>query len=193
MTTIKILSVEKNDNLISVFKEITDDEGNVSINQHMFTEDTVEWRAAEYGIRDMDKVIDIILYEPFTTTEEFGSIYDFESREKALEAHSKIITDKKEAMRKLAVTNPVGTKLTGAAKSLANKLDENDNQAHEIFYDQIKEACLFDEENLAIKTEHILSVFEAKSEEAKTKNTKRETPRGERLRSLLTQPGKSEA
>lgn len=40
----------------------TDQDGNGSA--HVFPHDTLEWRAAEYGLTDVDEILDIVLHEP---------------------------------------------------------------------------------------------------------------------------------
>lgn len=47
----------------------TEDDGVVTIGCHVFPTDTLEWRAAEYGIdpSDVDTLMDIVLAEPYLT------------------------------------------------------------------------------------------------------------------------------
>ena len=49
----------------------TEDDGTVTTGTHTFPTDTLEWRAAEYGIdpSDVDTLMDIVLAEPYLTEE----------------------------------------------------------------------------------------------------------------------------
>ncbi|MGY0062853.1 hypothetical protein ACWY4P_41010 [Streptomyces sp. LZ34] len=37
---------------------------------HLFPKATLEWRAAEYGLDDVEEILDIILHEPYAPTEQ---------------------------------------------------------------------------------------------------------------------------
>lgn len=59
---------------------------------HAFPYDTLEWRAAEYGIdpSDVDTLMDIVLAEPYLTNEDYEpgtTLYDAASIQDAREAH----------------------------------------------------------------------------------------------------------
>lgn len=53
----------------------TDDDGTVVTSQHFFPPDTLEWRAAEYGIdpSDVDTLMDIVLAEPYLTDQHWAT------------------------------------------------------------------------------------------------------------------------
>lgn len=53
-------------NLLTVTMDLVQDDGTVIPGTHTFPEDTMEWRAAEYGIdpADLDTLLDIVLHEP---------------------------------------------------------------------------------------------------------------------------------
>lgn len=44
-----------------------DQDGNGS--GHVFPKETLEWRAAEYGLTDIDEILDVVLHEPFLPDE----------------------------------------------------------------------------------------------------------------------------
>ena len=50
---------------IEVVKEITEDDGTTNLNLHTFHPETLEWKAAEYGIEDLDELLDIVMHEPY--------------------------------------------------------------------------------------------------------------------------------
>lgn len=50
---------------MEVVKQIIDDDGNATLTLHLFHPETLEWRAAEYGIEDHDELIDLLMHEPF--------------------------------------------------------------------------------------------------------------------------------
>ena len=54
------------DDHILVALDVTDDEGKTVRTAHVFPKDTLEWRAAEYGIdpADTQTLLDIVLFEP---------------------------------------------------------------------------------------------------------------------------------
>lgn len=70
MTTIvdvNLLSVERRGNIIEVQREMVFADGSAIKGKHAFPADTLEWRAAEYGIdpADLDTLLDIVIHEPF--------------------------------------------------------------------------------------------------------------------------------
>lgn len=76
-----------------VQRRITDDTGVVHEGVHVFPHDTLEWRAAEYGIdpTDTNTLMDIVLAEPYLTPEHYTGtphLYDGMSTvEEARTAH----------------------------------------------------------------------------------------------------------
>jgi hypothetical protein len=88
---------------------------------HLFPQDTLEWRAAEYGIEDVDELLDIVLHEPYqpptdaTEAEELGverftkpTLMEADSTSEARENHrARISRAKAERVR---VVEPKSTK-----------------------------------------------------------------------------------
>ncbi|MEV8439190.1 hypothetical protein AB0425_17585 [Actinosynnema sp. NPDC051121] len=58
-------------------REITRDDGTIDAGSHVFPLDTLEWRAAEYGIdpADVDTLLDVVLAEPYLTPEDWAAGY----------------------------------------------------------------------------------------------------------------------
>lgn len=54
---------------VEVANRVTDDQGSVTMVLHIFPPETLEWRAAEYGIdpSDVDTLLDVVLAEPYDT------------------------------------------------------------------------------------------------------------------------------
>lgn len=67
VVSVVLTDVQQTDNSITVMREITLNDGSVVSGKHVFPLDTLEWRAAEYGIdpADTETLIDIVIYEPF--------------------------------------------------------------------------------------------------------------------------------
>ncbi|MDX3230637.1 hypothetical protein [Streptomyces sp. ME19-01-6] len=82
---------------------------------HLFPKATLEWRAAEYGLDDVDEILDIILHEPYAPAEQPVTpmslidapartalrptpritLYTAESTAQARDAHRQLIADVK--------------------------------------------------------------------------------------------------
>lgn len=67
MKSVTVLAARYNEESrrIEVVKEIIEDDDSVNLNLHSFDAETLEWRAAEYGIEDLDELVEIVLLEPF--------------------------------------------------------------------------------------------------------------------------------
>jgi len=135
MKSVKILSVSKDGAIISVFKEITNDDNTVEINQHMFSEETLEWRAAEYDTTDQDALIDLIIYSPYMDQSEPG-LYDYPNSAAAKNSHGANIISIKARLR------PPGP----------------DNSAQH--YQTIKGHSHFDPEAIELKRGHVTKTFD---------------------------------
>lgn len=72
-----------------VLKKITHDDGRVEDASHVFPYDTLEWRAAEYGITDTSTLLDIVLAEPHLSEEDWAGpqLHDADTLEEARTAH----------------------------------------------------------------------------------------------------------
>lgn len=51
--------------VVEVVKEITNDDNSTELNLHVINVQTLEWRAAEYGLTDVNEALEVILAEPF--------------------------------------------------------------------------------------------------------------------------------
>ncbi len=63
---IRLLSVERKGEMIEVQRELLFADGSTMNGKHVFPQDTLEWRAAEYEIdpADTDTLLDMVLWEP---------------------------------------------------------------------------------------------------------------------------------
>lgn len=88
---VSLVSVEVRGTLIEVQREMTLSDGSVVSGKHVFPSDTLEWRAAEYGIdpKDLDTLLDIVIHEPFINEPEqaVALLYDAPSIEDARDRH----------------------------------------------------------------------------------------------------------
>lgn len=83
MKSMKILAVVHNVELdrFEVVKEIVHDDNRIDVLLHTFFAETLEWKAAEYAIDDIDTAIDIVLYEPHVPPIDVASMTPEEARE----------------------------------------------------------------------------------------------------------------
>lgn len=162
MTTMRIIGIEKDATrgMISVLKELTEDDGTIHVNQHFFTEDTVEWKMAEYDT-DRETALDIILHEPFTDPSTYRHLHEFDSKEEALEHAKQVIGSIKRNM--------------GGKKA----------KPHDKEYKDILDHCVIHEEALALKRRHIDKAFEMKAREKEEIATNRGVDRIAKLKSTL--------
>lgn len=132
-------------NHIHVVKEITDDDGNVTLNLHVFSPETLEWRAAEYGV-DIDEAIDIILFEPFVDAPQV-----YQDEHTNFDATRKVFKDAikaaKEKLAPVVIVKEASAKVTSKPDNVRNF---------------IKQASFFDEETLDLKRQHVEATLELK-------------------------------
>lgn len=69
--------ISKNDRNWTAITRHTYDDGTSQDSCHIFPLDTMEWRAAEYSIdpSDVDTLLDIVLAEPYLTSEDWATGY----------------------------------------------------------------------------------------------------------------------
>lgn len=127
---VNLVSVEQQGNVISVEREMVRDDGSIIIGHHKFPVDTLEWRAAEYGIdpADLDTLLDIVIHEPFlgdpdrpdlalheAPTVEEARAYHLERIKKIKDKSKKVKASKadpvREQVKELAVMNPEAIKI----------------------------------------------------------------------------------
>ncbi|MEU1787121.1 hypothetical protein ABZ553_14850 [Streptomyces sparsogenes] len=104
--------------------QVTYQDSSGEVRHHIFPKTTLEWRAAEYGLDDVDEILDIILHEPHAPAEQQGApvsllaapatadrprpritLYTAESTAQARDAHRQRIADIKVNVR---ITPPKG-------------------------------------------------------------------------------------
>lgn len=85
--------------LVVVEQELTMDDGQVIRGRHVFPDDTMEWRAAEYGIdpTDLETLLDVVLWEPHLPEPDRPELllHDAPSVEAARTYHLSRIADRK--------------------------------------------------------------------------------------------------
>lgn len=167
---------------IEVAKEIVLDDGSVEYNCHSFDSESLEWRAAEFGIDNINDVIDVILFEPFAAPTSVTELTHKVGRDQHLE---KV----REAKATLAVGND-------STKALSANLKIQDNNAtrknrmraagigdayiaavDSDTYDVIRQTCPFESEALDVKRDHITRMRESLL-------AKVETPKASRIDEL---------
>lgn len=193
MTHFRVISVTKEDNMIRAVQEVTDDVGNVSLNLFLMRDDTVEWRAAEYGFdydTEFDDVVDFILYEPYFPP---GTplLHDYETQE---EAKAGVMAMTQQVMLEMAPPVEVQPLDTKARESIIEeaRVDNSFFSAREPM-EALREACLFGREEYDIKLAYTRKFFDAKAErkrkiesgEIAPTPTVLGTPRASQLRAIL--------
>lgn len=152
MKSMRILSVVDitSEGLIHVIKEIINDDNSTDYIIHVMPVDIFEWRSAEYGIDDLDELIDIVLHEPY------------------LESFNPLHTKEEDAKTLIRVNvNKVKSKLSNKqhtlneAKQTLTQRDMDDkyvNGATINHASDIKKICHFDDHVINAKKEHIRKV-----------------------------------
>lgn len=145
---------EVNDRM-EVVKEITADDGTTSLNLQIFHPDTLEWRAAVYGIDDHNELIDLIVHEPFMedinplhkSLEETRTLY----KTRIAAAKAKFKTNGR-AVRVLASMD-IKAKLSaaGVARKYVDAVSVDP-------YEAIRASCKIDKDSLKEKQDHIKEV-----------------------------------
>jgi hypothetical protein len=149
MKSFRVLSASVNSStgLVEVVKEITADDNSVSYNLHVFHPETVEWKAAELGLSDVDEIIDGILHEPF-----FADVEPMQqSTADARTIFRSRLADAKVRLANLTPRNAVAIKAALGVAGVAQRyIDAVDNDPAQV----IRNACPFDAEVIAAKQEH---------------------------------------
>lgn len=170
---VDIVSAEKVDGYIQIIKEITDDDSNVSLNTHLMREDTVEWRAAEYGFdpeTEWDDLINFLVYEPFFPP---GTklLYDYDTQ---AEAKAGVMQSTNNVMEQLAPPPPEVQPL----------VMNGERTRKEETYEVLKTLAIVGIEELEMKAGYIRKVFDS-VKQSQRQTAQSSTPRGEDLRKVL--------
>lgn len=138
---------DEDNNRIEIVKEITNDDGTTHMHLHMFSVDILEWRAAEYGIDDVDTLIDIVVYEPFTS----GTDVYHVTAKTAREVHLQKINEAKTKQR-VTKLSKVAAKTKLSDLGITEKyLDAVDNDPISV----IKGNCSFDAKVIKMNKEYV--------------------------------------
>ncbi|RSD22014.1 hypothetical protein [Amycolatopsis eburnea] len=96
MVTMKIIDVQRVDkgdsSYWAIILELSDEDGTVHNRAHIMPADTLEWRAAEYGIDPADTatLLDVVLAEPYLSEEDWATghqLHDAPDIDTARRAH----------------------------------------------------------------------------------------------------------
>lgn len=191
MQSFRVLSVvfDAENDRVEVVKEITEDDGSTNLNLHTFHPETLEWRAAEYGIDDMEELFDLVLHEPF--------IEDVLPLQLPLEvARSLSRTRVSQAKSKLASTKARSSADHKARLRTAGVDAKYISAADVTPMDAIKLYCPFDQEVIDVKRAHIEKARKDLRDEHEQKLQRpKQTPqqRAASLSKLLTREGERQA
>lgn len=140
---------------VDVVKSIVQDDDTVELNLHSISTATLEWKAAECGITDINLLLDAILFEPFVDQSDPRDIIektqDFKSKKVAAN-HNK--STAKTALR----AAKVGTEYVNAV----------DNDAYELLI----EKCPFNTEVIEVIAKNLQKSKERAEAKTKTKTKK---------------------
>ena len=144
---VTLLSVEQRGDVIDVQREMELADGSIIRGKHAFPVDTLEWRAAEYGIdpADLDTLLDIVLHEPFLGEPDQPDmlLYDAPTVEEARAYHLARIDAVKakskkemkagpdsvrERIKQLSVVNPEAVSLKGNLVSKGREMARKDRE-----------------------------------------------------------------
>lgn len=129
---------------IEVAKEIINDDDTVEYSGQSFHPETLEWWAAVYDTDDLDELIDMVIHEPHVDSIEPMKM---SAAEALLDQKTKI--DSFKAAKKRSKALPRNTLLnSGLPQRFIDAAEQDAVQ-------NIKDACHFDPEVLAIKREHV--------------------------------------
>lgn len=140
-------SVNPSTGFIEVVKELTADDNTTSLNLHTFHPETLEWKAAELDLSDLDEIIDGILHEPF-----FEDVQALQlSKEDAKTLFRTRLTEAKARLTSPIPRNAIAIRTllgnAGVAQRYIDAVNGDPIQA-------IKAACPFSAEVIAVKRGH---------------------------------------
>lgn len=110
LKSVETKTLENGVRLIVVEQEITLDDGKTTRGRHVFPDDTLEWRAAEYGIdpADTETLLDMVLWEPHLPEPDRSELLlnDAPDIDSAREYHLKRVADRKGKGKSLQAGGP---------------------------------------------------------------------------------------
>lgn len=116
---VNLVSVEQQGDVISVEREMVRADGSIVVGHHKFPVDTLEWRAAEYGIdpTDLDTLLDIVIHEPFLGDPDRPdlALHEAPTVEEARAYHLERIQKIKDKSKKVKAADPVREQVKGLA------------------------------------------------------------------------------
>jgi hypothetical protein len=168
MRSVRVVSARHNTEAgrVEVAKEVTHDDGTVEWNCHSFSTETLEWRAAELDLTDVNTVIDTLLYEPFVEETTAEQLHKPSARTQHVA---------RAAQAKTTLTSKIEVQSTKAlkAKMTSAGLPQGFVDAVDVdVYETIRRACPFDDSALAVKRAYVA----AQREKAALRSTKNERP-----------------
>lgn len=148
MRSMEIISAiqDEEHGYIVVAKEITNDDGSTEFAGHSFYPESVEWIGAVYNTKDMDEIIDLILYEPYVENVDPTLMSATEAKTKHKELIDKFKTEKKDKQ----------FNKSRAVQAIRNSEVPNvfADAAVEDAYEVIKRLCPIDDDLFEAKKEH---------------------------------------
>lgn len=166
MRSLEIISAVHNEEhgYIVVAKQITNDDGSIEFAGHSFYPESVEWIGAVYDTKDMDEIIDLILYEPYVDNIDPMLMTATEAKIK----HKNLINTFK------AVKKDKTFKKSDAIQAIRDSEIPNEfaDAALDNPYDVIKELCPIDDDLFEAKKEHANRVRQQRKQNAKKILTK---------------------
>lgn len=166
MRSLEIISALFNEETgyVEVAKEIVNDDGTVEFAGHSFHPETVEWIGAVYDTKDMNEIIDLILYEPYVENVDPITMSASEAKIK----HKNLISTFK-AVKKDKAFKKDKTLQAIRDSDVPNKFAD---AASEDVYDVIKRLCPIDDDLFEAKKEHANRVRQQRKQEVKKTLTK---------------------
>lgn len=140
-----------------VVYDVTREDGAATEHGHSIPKDTLEWRAAEYGLdaaTQFETILDIVLAEPYIATEEAAGtlsgeeLHDAPDIETARARHVN-------RCAKAKLKHRISTRKMASGSGKAKTLVEIDNP-----FDVIRNGAVIDETVVAVKREHVRRVRE---------------------------------
>jgi len=150
MKSMRIFSVidKPEEGTIHVVKEVTNDDDSLDYIFHIMPKDIFEWRSVEYGISDLDELIDIVLHEPYV-----DALNPIEHS--VTEVRNKVrnnISDLKSRMVNKQKHTPTEAITTMRQRGMDEIYISGATDDHSLI---IKEICLFDDKVIRVKGQHI--------------------------------------
>ena len=155
MKSVQILAVRHvaETNRFEVVKEIIHDDDRVDVNLHVFHAETLECKAAEYDIDDIDTLIDLVLLEPFLAPVDVLATASSELRRTHLAAVGDLKQSKARSLATRLGKNSPASKLAGYGVG-----QEYIDVAAEDPYEVIKRHAPFEPETIAVRRAYVEKV-----------------------------------